>query len=210
MVSVKRAYTLTPGGELPTPRLRYTNPRLRLGNRCDTVAVEWCDRPIPWKGCVSCKICLEDPSEGESQDFACRCRQFQSDCRTDLPCCKKRRGCVCRKRKIPDCGGTPCQCTEIPYDLECERAVRAVRAERFAAARRQWRPSGASTIRRTPGNGVPAAPDTVQHQQIGGVHDRFTPSRGNPQRWGNGRDPLAFAQSLWCNDPPTANGLSSF
>lgn len=207
MVSVKRQYQLTPDGVPPVPRLRYTNPRLRWGNVCDTVAVEWCDRPIPWKGCVSCKICLEDPSEGESQDFACRCREFQADCRTDLKCCKKRRGCVCRRRKIPDCGKTPCECTAIPYDLECERAVRAVRAGRYAAARRQWRPSGASTIRQPPSNGDPPLP--APSAEVSSVpRDRFVPSRASPQRFGP--DPLAFAQSIWCNDPPTANGLSFF
>ena len=172
-------------------------------------SVQWCDRPVPWLGCVSCRTCVHDVSEGNDEQFACKCRAFRAD-RRDGRKCKGRRGCVCRRTPLPDEVLERDDGTD-PYDIDCERAVRASRECKHALRRRQWRPSGASTIRRVPHTGVTSAPPRTSPRDPGASE----PFRGAQPSSRQGRfsgtgDPYGFSRGLITLEAPTGNGLVTF
>lgn len=206
MVSLQRQFHLTPGGKQPPRRLRHE--RRLVGNTCDTVHVEWCDSVIPWKPCVSCKLCFE-PNERppnadlaeEDPGFCCRCKKWKATECVDGKCCRKRRGAICRRRRIPDCNGH-CQCEEININAECEKAVRDVKEARFAAQRRRWRPNGASSIRRAPSSGRCEEP-LRRPSRNPGAAEPFRPQSASDFS----TDPYCFCNSLRTIGPPFMVGI---
>lgn len=212
MVSVQRQYQLTPGGQQITPKLRYRSNNHATGS--SRVSAGWCEDILPWRPCVSCRICFDEderpPNSVQSEvdpGFCCRLNNWRkTECvdimnaqNRGLGCCKARTGCVCRKRVQGDPNCLDRECVDEQINVECERDIRQERDAAFRQRRLKWKPARSSQPFRLASNGLPSAPPITQPpptKMIG------RPFRGQTKSEFSSH-PYCFCNSLRFNDSLT-------